>query len=170
MTGPRETVGVIGSGVAGLTAAHLLQRRYDVTLFEADDRLGGHAHTHELTASDGGTTDVDSGFIVHKVRDLAADFAAVGAQPVGISGDSVLEQSVFATSHSLGYPLLSDEGHEVAKEFGAWRWWLPGGLHTRRQTFVIGQGRRIVAAFASESKFDAHADEALTAVKKQAAG
>jgi predicted NAD/FAD-binding protein len=68
MTSPRETVGVIGSGVAGLTAAHLLQRRYDVTLFEADDRLGGHAHTHELTASDGGTTHVDSGFIVHNDR------------------------------------------------------------------------------------------------------
>jgi uncharacterized protein len=68
MTSPRETVGVIGSGVAGLSAAHLLQRRYDVTLFEADDRLGGHAHTHELTASDGGTTHVDSGFIVHNDR------------------------------------------------------------------------------------------------------
>jgi predicted NAD/FAD-binding protein len=68
MSSPRETVGVVGSGVAGLTAAHLLQRRYDVTLFEADDRLGGHAHTHELTTSDGGTTHVDSGFIVHNDR------------------------------------------------------------------------------------------------------
>ena len=45
---------MIGAGVAGLTAAHLLRRRYDVTLFEADDRLGGHAHTHEVPASDGG--------------------------------------------------------------------------------------------------------------------
>jgi predicted NAD/FAD-binding protein len=59
---------VVGSGVAGLTAAYLLQRRYDVTLFEADGRLGGHAHTHELTTSDGGTADVDSGFIVHNRR------------------------------------------------------------------------------------------------------
>jgi peroxiredoxin Q/BCP len=116
-------------------------------------------------ASSGGCTQEACHF-----RDLAADFAAAGAQPVGISGDSVLKQSVFATSHSLGYPLLSDEGHEVAKDFGAWRWWLPGGLHTRRQTFVIGQDRRIVAAFASESKFDAHADEALAAVKRHATG
>jgi uncharacterized protein len=64
----RPKVAVIGSGVAGLTAAYLLQRRYDVTLFEADDRLGGHAHTHELVTSDGHTTHVDSGFIVHNTR------------------------------------------------------------------------------------------------------
>jgi uncharacterized protein len=64
----RPTVAVVGSGVAGLTAAYLLQRRYDVTLFEADGRLGGHAHTHELPTSDGSTTAVDTGFIVHNAR------------------------------------------------------------------------------------------------------
>jgi uncharacterized protein len=64
----RATAAVIGSGVAGLTAAYLLQRRYDVTLFEAEGRLGGHAHTHELATSDGGTANVDSGFIVHNER------------------------------------------------------------------------------------------------------
>ena len=65
MSGGRPRAAVIGSGVAGLTAAHILQRRFDVTLFEADDRLGGHAHTHELVAADAGAIDVDSGFIVH---------------------------------------------------------------------------------------------------------
>ncbi|GLZ40260.1 FAD-dependent oxidoreductase [Actinokineospora sp. NBRC 105648] len=66
--GDRRRVAVIGSGVSGLTAAYLLQRRYDVTLFEADDRLGGHAHTHDLPTPDGGTAQVDSGFIVHNER------------------------------------------------------------------------------------------------------
>ena len=56
---------VIGAGVAGLTAAYLLSRSHDVTLFEAEDRLGGHAHTHDVTASDGRQYAVDSGFIVH---------------------------------------------------------------------------------------------------------
>jgi predicted NAD/FAD-binding protein len=64
----RPTAAVVGSGVAGLTAAYLLQRRYDVTLFEADSRLGGHAHTHELPTVDGRTVDVDTGFIVHNRR------------------------------------------------------------------------------------------------------
>ena len=63
----RERVAVIGAGVAGLTAAYLLQRRYDVLLFEADPRLGGHAHTHDVPASDGSVA-VDSGFIVHNER------------------------------------------------------------------------------------------------------
>jgi predicted NAD/FAD-binding protein len=58
-------VAVIGAGVSGLTAAYLLSRTHDVTVFEAADRLGGHAHTHDLTDSDGRRHTVDSGFIVH---------------------------------------------------------------------------------------------------------
>jgi len=61
----RDRVAVVGSGVAGLTAAYLQQRRYDVALYEADDRLGGHAHTHDVITPDAGLIGVDSGFIVH---------------------------------------------------------------------------------------------------------
>jgi predicted NAD/FAD-binding protein len=61
------TVAVVGAGVSGLTAAYLLRDRWDVTLFEADHRLGGHAHTHDL-ADGNGTVAVDSGFIVHNDR------------------------------------------------------------------------------------------------------
>ncbi len=56
-------VAVIGAGVSGLTAAYLLSRTHEVTLFEREPRLGGHAHTHDVTIGDGSTT-VDSGFIV----------------------------------------------------------------------------------------------------------
>jgi predicted NAD/FAD-binding protein len=65
--GTRPRVAVVGSGISGLTAAYVLRSTHDVTLFEADDRLGGHAHTHAVPA--GGTTHhVDSGFIVHNDR------------------------------------------------------------------------------------------------------
>ncbi|NUR98256.1 MAG: NAD(P)-binding protein [Kribbellaceae bacterium] len=60
-----ESVAVIGAGVAGLTACYLLARRFDVTLFEAEPRLGGHAHTHDLTDPAGRRLAVDTGFIVH---------------------------------------------------------------------------------------------------------
>ncbi len=58
----------MGSGVSGLTAAYLLQRRYDVTLYEAAERLGGHAHTHDVCTADAGSLAVDSGFIVFNER------------------------------------------------------------------------------------------------------
>jgi predicted NAD/FAD-binding protein len=61
-------VAVVGSGVAGLTAAYLLQRAYDVTLYEADGRLGGHAHSHDIAADDGGLVTLDTGFIVHNAH------------------------------------------------------------------------------------------------------
>ncbi len=61
----RQRVAVVGAGVAGLTAAYLLQDSFDVTLYEAEDRLGGHAHTHHVVTPDAGTIPVDSGFIVY---------------------------------------------------------------------------------------------------------
>ena len=63
----RRRIAVIGSGVAGLTAAYVLQRAADVTLYEADERLGGHADTHELLGADG-MLRIDTGFIVHNKR------------------------------------------------------------------------------------------------------
>jgi predicted NAD/FAD-binding protein len=64
----RRRIAVVGSGVAGVTAAYVLQRAADVTLYEADDRLGGHSHTHDVVGGDGVLRSVDSGFIVHNRR------------------------------------------------------------------------------------------------------
>ncbi|GAB6195103.1 NAD(P)/FAD-dependent oxidoreductase [Lysobacter xanthus] len=57
-------IAVVGSGIAGLASAWLLSREHEVHLFEADDRLGGHTHTHDVE-QDGRRYRVDSGFIVH---------------------------------------------------------------------------------------------------------
>jgi len=64
----RERVAVIGGGVAGLTSAYLLQRKYDVSIFEADNRMGGHAHTHDIALADGRIAGIDTGFLVHNAR------------------------------------------------------------------------------------------------------
>ena len=63
----RQHVAVVGSGVAGLTAAWVISKSADVTLFEADERLGGHADTHNVQL-DGLDFAVDTGFIVHNER------------------------------------------------------------------------------------------------------
>jgi predicted NAD/FAD-binding protein len=56
-------IAVVGSGVSGLVAAHRLAPRHEVVLFEADARVGGHVHTHELEL-EGRRVAVDTGFIV----------------------------------------------------------------------------------------------------------
>ncbi|MFD1216475.1 NAD(P)/FAD-dependent oxidoreductase [Microbulbifer celer] len=56
-------IAIIGSGISGLTVAHLLHRKHDITLFESDDRLGGHTATVDVE-EDGQSLAVDTGFIV----------------------------------------------------------------------------------------------------------
>ena len=62
-----RSVAVVGSGVAGLTAAYVASRSARVTLYEADDRLGGHADTHVVDDGADGLA-IDTGFIVHNER------------------------------------------------------------------------------------------------------
>ncbi|MFA1539050.1 peroxiredoxin [Actinomadura monticuli] len=96
-------------------------------------------------------------------RDLVAELAEAGAHPVGISADPVAKQKEFADKHSFGYPLLSDPSGEVRARFGVKR-----GLAlmpTKRQTFVIGTDRRVLAVVKSEIRMNAHADKALEALR-----
>jgi predicted NAD/FAD-binding protein len=57
-------IGIVGSGIAGLSAAWLLKNRYEVVLYEQNDYLGGHTHTIEI-AEGNKTIAVDTGFIVY---------------------------------------------------------------------------------------------------------
>jgi peroxiredoxin Q/BCP len=100
-------------------------------------------------------------------RDLAGEFAGVGAQRIGISADSVEKQKEFDDKHDLGYPLLSDDGKEIASAYGVKRWWMPG--MAKRQTFVIGADGKLLQVIASETNMETHADEALATLGAAAA-
>lgn len=78
----QRRIAVVGSGVAGLTAAWIASRTAHVTLYEADDRLGGHADTHHVPTPDGELA-IDTGFIVHNRRTyptLLRLFAELGVE------------------------------------------------------------------------------------------
>jgi len=64
---PMRRLAVVGSGIAGLASAYLLSQHCEVTLFEADARLGGHAHTVDVQL-DGLSAPVDTGFLVFNER------------------------------------------------------------------------------------------------------
>jgi predicted NAD/FAD-binding protein len=60
-------IGIIGTGIAGMTAAHLLQEHHDVHVFEAEQRPGGHANTVTVDLP-GGPVAADTGFLVYNER------------------------------------------------------------------------------------------------------
>lgn len=82
-------IAIVGSGIAGLASAWLLSRDHEVVLFEANDYLGGHTHTHDIELH-GRRYPVDTGFIVHNPEHyplLNALFAELGvaSQPTTMS-------------------------------------------------------------------------------------
>ena len=96
-------------------------------------------------------------------RDLAKEFAEVGAQRLGISPDSVAKQNEFSRTNGFDYPLLSDPDGAVATEFGVRRRF--GPLLTKRQTFVIDTDRTVLDVIKSEVRMSVHADKALAALR-----
>jgi peroxiredoxin Q/BCP len=119
-------------------------------------------------------------------RDLSNEFAAVGAQRVGISTDTVDKQAHFAQQRSFDYPLLSDADGVVSELFGVRRGRLAnlrrsvvareaarGGRHTRRRgllarllpvrrtTFVIDADRTVLKVVSNEVRASVHADQTL---------
>ena len=56
-------IAIVGSGISGNSLAYTLSKEHDITLFEKNNRLGGHSHTHEII-SQGKKINVDTGFIV----------------------------------------------------------------------------------------------------------
>jgi predicted NAD/FAD-binding protein len=104
-------IAVVGSGIAGLSAAWLLSRRHQVTLFEAEGRLGGHTHTVDVSL-DGRTFPVDTGFLVFNHRtypELTRLFDTLGVETVA---------SDMSFSVRLDQPALEWAGTDLNTVFG----------------------------------------------------
>ena len=102
-------------------------------------------------------------------RDLAGEFADLGAIRVGISTDAVDKQAKFSDSQRFDYPLLSDEDGKVAQAFGVKRGLLGKFMPVKRTTFVIDTDRRVLDVIASELSMDTHADRALEVLRSRSA-
>ncbi len=73
-----KKIAIVGSGISGLSAAWLLSQKHDVTLYEKDDRLGGHSNTSRV-----GDLHIDTGFIVYNIKsypNLIAFFDHLGVE------------------------------------------------------------------------------------------
>ena len=82
-------IAVVGTGVSGLVAAHMLHPYHEITVFESDTRIGGHANTVDVEV-DGRSVAVDTGFIVYNDRNYPGfrallDRLGVATQPTEMS-------------------------------------------------------------------------------------
>jgi len=100
----RLKIAVVGSGVSGLSAAWLLSKRHEVTLYEESDRIGGHANTVSVCV-EGRQIPVDTGFIVFNRKTYPnfvalLDFLGVETQPSDMSFAVSMEDGAFEYSGS----------------------------------------------------------------------
>ena len=93
----RARVAIIGTGIAGLTAARSLDPSHAVTLYEAESRIGGHTHTVRVDDPRGERW-VDTGFIVHNDRNYPTFTALLG------------ELGVEVQDAEMGMSIASDDG------------------------------------------------------------
>ncbi|WP_019012837.1 NAD(P)/FAD-dependent oxidoreductase [Elioraea tepidiphila] len=143
----RPRVAVIGAGIAGLSAAWLLRDTCEVTLFEAEARLGGHADTQEVEVA-GERVAVDTGFIVYNevnYPNLVGLFDALGVTS---------EASDMSFGVSIGDGRLEYAG-------GAWPQLFAQKRNLLRPRF-LAMLRDVVRFYREAPRQLADADEALT--------
>lgn len=101
-------IAIVGGGIAGLGAAWAMERRHNITLFEANEWLGGHAHTVDIPIDDAGTMPVDTGFLVYNERTYPHltrlfDHLGVATQPSDMSFSFTLEDSLEYAGSGAGF-------------------------------------------------------------------
>ena len=101
-------------------------------------------------------------------RDRSAELKKLGAKVFGVSPDSVASHQKFRDKFSLNFPLLADEGHQVAEKYGAWReknMYGKKSMGIARSTFLI-DGKGIIRRVWKAVKVDGHDEAVLTALRE----
>ena len=94
-------IAIIGSGIAGLTSAYLLQREHEITVFEAQDWIGGHTHTGAHTLVRNGVADQ----IAHAVRIGAFKKYDEYADALGLPDESLGPAILFVVDPMSDHPV-----------------------------------------------------------------
>ena len=94
-------IAIVGSGISGNTIAHLLHKKHNITLFEKNNRIGGHSHTHNIEIN-GSPISVDTGFIVFNKKTYPL-FSSLLRELDVAHEDSKMSFSVFSKKTGLEY-------------------------------------------------------------------
>ncbi|MDB4969514.1 MAG: alkyl hydroperoxide reductase [Myxococcales bacterium] len=96
-------------------------------------------------------------------RDAYDDFAAAGAEVIGISNDSLEDHATFASRHNLPMQLLTDAGGKVRAQYGIKR---TLGLIDGRETFIIDKQGIVRHVFRSQVRVYKHVEESLAVLQR----
>lgn len=125
MSEHRKRIAIIGSGISGLTCAYLLNREHDITVFEKNERIGGHTATKPVSVQSGDYW-IDTGFIVYNDRTYP-NFIALMKQ-LGVQGQKT-EMGFSVTCEKTGYEYA---GTSI------------GGLFAQKRNLFSGQHWRML--------------------------
>ncbi|WP_262690532.1 NAD(P)/FAD-dependent oxidoreductase [Kordiimonas aestuarii] len=125
---PGKNIAIIGSGITGLSAAWLLSKTHNVTLYEKENYLGGHAHTVDISVDDK-TFPVDTGFIVYNPANypnLTAlfDHLDIASVKTDMSFSVSMDDGRFEYSGGDGGGLFAQPGNFFRPRF----WSMIGGI------------------------------------------
>lgn len=118
-----KNIAIIGTGISGLSAAYLLNKKYNITVFEKEDRLGGHTATIDVDTPEG-TKGIDTGFIVFNDRtyplfEKLLDQIGVGRKPTQMSFSVKTADKDFEYNGHTFFSLFAQKRNILSLKF--WR-------------------------------------------------
>lgn len=148
----RSRIAVIGGGAAGLTAAWILQRHHDVTVFEREPHLGGHIRTIFVRSGADAGTALDVGFMVLNDAHYPTVHRLLSQLGIGCIGTSDMSFGYHSGSHRIAYAINWRSEDPFARKTNLATGKLPGGSQS-----ALGRLLGSALSFCSTARHDLHA-------------